>query len=727
MTDRRVQDVLSDNERLRQVNDALRARMERHAVPEEGHHRPGEGAAEHFAWIRRYVEVALEASGSALALFTEEGRLLAPNRRLLALFPDIASRLSPGTRFEDVVRIISQCAAIDLPGPAARATWAQARTAARGRAAPPAVVPLTGDRWIEISERRAGHGAFALAFEDVTDTVIARRRERHARGDGRDVIVRGALEHLVLGVGAFDRDARVVAWNEPFRALLGLGLSDMREGSAFDELRERIAASGLIDAGEAPRRIALWVAAASPRPPLAVEIRRGDGVILDAQCRETPEGGFVISLSDVTAERRAVAEINKVKETLEQRVFERTAALVEVNDKLVQEIAERRAIEAEMRRARDVAEAANISKTRFLAAASHDLLQPLNAAKLFVSALNAGRLPDAETVIARRVESAFNSVETLLNALLDISKLDAGGGEVAVADFPISRILDPVAEEFRLLAQSRGLRLRVVPSRAVVRSDPHYLRRIVQNLMGNALKYTVSGGVVVGCRPRGATVRIEVWDSGVGIPAAERRRIFDEFHRIDRDNPRVERGMGLGLAIVDRACRLLGHPVDIRSAEGAGSMFAVTVPLGSAAEAEAAAETPTAPDLDIGGAGMIALLVEDDPVVRAATASLLERWGVDALEADSAEEALELVADLGMAPDVVLVDYHLGNGRTGLQAVERLRSEFGRALPAILITADRSRAVALEASRAGAQLLTKPVAPARLRSLLHWSRTGAGG
>ena len=723
MQERRVQDVLSDNERLRQVNDALRARMERHGAVDDGAQRNGEVASEHSSWIRRYVELALEASGTALALFTDEGRLLAANARLLALFPDIAMRLSPGTRFDEVMRIVAHCETVDLPGPAARATWVQARIAARGRGAPPAMVPLAGDRWVEISERKTGQGGFAIAFEDVTDSVIARRRDRHSRADGRDAVVRGALEHLPLGLGAFDGDARLAAWNEAFRVLLGLGLSDMREGIGFADLSQRIAAGGLIDATEAPRRIALWVAAASPRAPLAVELVRRDGTILDAQCRETSEGGFVMSFVDVTAERRALAEVNKVKDTLEQRVFERTAALVEVNDKLVQEIAERRAIEAEMRRARDVAEAANLSKTRFLAAASHDLLQPLNAAKLFVSALTAGHLPDGEAAIAKRVESAFSSVETLLNALLDISKLDAGGGEVAVSAFPIARILDPVAEEFRPLAASRGLRFQVVPSRAVVRSDPHYLRRIVQNLVGNALKYTVSGGVVVGCRPRGASLRIEVWDSGVGIPASEKRRIFEEFHRIDMANPRAERGMGLGLAIVDRACRLLGHPVDIRSAEGQGSMFAVTVPLGASSEVEARAEAPPVLDFATGDGGMIALLIEDDPAVRSATAALLGRWGVDVLEAGSAREALDLVEQLGMAPDVLLVDYHLGDGGTGLHAVARLREAFNRPLPAILITADRSRAVALEAERAHAQVLTKPVAPAKLRSLLHWSRS----
>ncbi|TVQ58136.1 MAG: response regulator [Rhodobacteraceae bacterium] len=724
MDDRRLDDALSDNERLRQANEALRARMEKHgpfAPPEDAPQRT-EPAAEYFSWIRRYVEVALEAAGVALALFTDEGRLLAVNGRLLAMFPDLGGRLSPGLRFEEAVKLIAGARAIDLPDAEARRVWAQARIAARGRAAPPAVAPLTGDRWVEIAERRAGAGAFALAFEDVTESVLARRRDRHARLAGREGVARSVLEHLPIGIGAFDRDTRLAVWNEPFRSLLGLGLSDLVDGMPFAEIARRVAAGGLVRAEECGPRIALWVEAASPRPGLTVEITRRDGAALTAQCRETLDGGFVIALTDVTAERRAAAETNAVKETLEKRVFERTAALVEVNDKLVQEIAERRAIEAEMRRARDAAESANLSKTRFLAAASHDLLQPLNAAKLFVSALNAGALPEKEAAIAKRVESAFASVESLLNALLDISKLDTGHGDRQLSDFPVSRVLDPVAEEFRPLAAAQGLKLVVARSRAVVRSDPHYLRRIVQNLVGNAIKYTLSGGVVVGVRPRGDHLRIEVWDSGVGIPANERRRIFEEFHRIDGANPRAERGMGLGLAIVDRACRMLGHTVDIRSRESEGSVFSVAVPRGDAAAAEARAETPPPLDFADGGRGMIAMLVEDDAAVRAATAALLDRWGVDVLEAGTAEEALALAEQLGMGPDVILIDYHLGAGSTGLDALGRLRAAFGPGIPAILITADRSRAVAAEAQRAGAQVLAKPVAPAKLRSLLHWSR-----
>jgi signal transduction histidine kinase/CheY-like chemotaxis protein len=733
----------SENEKLRLANEALRARMARQverwpAQPEPAQPRQPE-TADMVAWARRYVEVALEAAGVALALFTDEGRLIAVNARLAALFPDAAPRLGPGARFDDVVRQIAEAGALDLPGPEARAVWAQARIAARGRVVAPAVAPLTGGRWVEIAERRAGLGAFALAFEDVTDQMLLRLRDRAAAA-GFPALVQGALDNLGLGIAVFDHDGGLALWNEPFRAMMGLGLNEMVRGAAFDRLAGRIVAEAGLDPAGPVRRAALWAAGTAPRGPLTVELDRDGGGVLEVAMRDTPDGGFVISAQDATAARRAAAEVERVRRTLEQRVTERTAALVGLNDRLVQEVAERRAIEAEMRRARDAAERANLSKTRFLAAASHDLLQPLNAARLFISALNASDLPADAADIARKAEAAFGSVETLLNALLDISRLDAGGGDARLSDFPVALVMDAIAREFSPLAAARGLRLRVARSRLVVRSDPHHLRRIVQNLVGNALKYTPKGGVVVGCRRRGDRVRIEVWDSGVGIPAAERRRIFEEFHRVETGNPRGERGMGLGLAIVDRAARLLGHPVDVRSIQGAGSLFSVTVPLGDAAEAARAARrdedddgAPADAQGAAGGAvggqaaederGMIALVLDDDPDARAATTALLSRWGVDALEAATGAEALAQVDQLGMAPDVILADYHLGRGETGLQAIAALR-RMGCG-PAALLTADRTAEVAQAAGEAEVQLLSKPVSPARLRAVLRWSRTAA--
>ena len=716
--------ALSDNERLRQANDALRARIERHnATARADQGARAHEAAEALTRARRFVEAALEASANALMLFSDDGRLIATNAQLQALFPDVAMRLRAGIRFEDAMRLLSVAAALDIGDEAARDAWARARIAARGAGAAPAVAPLTGGRWVELVERRAGPTAFAVALDDVSDRMAARLRARAQRLSA-DAVARDALDQLPIGLAAFGADGGLALWNEPFRQLLGLGLGEMREGVTFAQLARRLSAGLGADRGGPARRVGVWIAGPAPREPLTVDLVSATGALLEATCRDTAEGGFAVSIADVTAERRAAEEVARIQSTLEGRVTERTAALIELNDRLVQEVAERRAIETEMRHARDAAEAANLSKTRFLAAASHDLLQPLNAAKLFLSALSAAELPEEAGAMVGKVESAFGSVESLLSALLDISKLDAGGGEARPCDFPVDRVLTPIAEEFGPLAAARGLKLKVAPSRAVVRSDPHYLRRIVQNLVSNALKYTETGGVVVGCRRRGRSLRIEVWDSGVGIPAAERRRVFEEFHRIEAGNPRAERGMGLGLTIVDRAARLLGHGVDIRSVEGGGSVLSVTVAQG-AQPAEAVAPD-LAPERQAPGLeqGMIALVLDDDDAVRDATAALLARWGVDCLTAADEAGALAHVAQLGMAPDVLVLDYHLGDGRSGLDALAALRAGGAGDAPAIVATADRSRAVAEAVRAAGAQLLTKPVAPARLRALLHWSRAG---
>ncbi|PIY72644.1 MAG: hypothetical protein COY86_11085, partial [Rhodobacterales bacterium CG_4_10_14_0_8_um_filter_70_9] len=264
--DPRVDDALSDNERLRQVNDALRARMERQGGADSAR-RPGE-AAESPGWIRRYVEVALDAADAALALFTEEGRLLAVNRRLSALVPDVAPRLTPGLRFDEAARLLSGSVALALPDEAARAAWAQARIDGRGLAAAPAATPLGDGRWVEVSERATGQGAFALAFDDVTEAMLSRRSARVAAPVGREALLSAALDHLPLGFGAFDPHGQLTFWNEPFRTLMGLGVGDLREGLAFSQLAHRITRGGAVDPDGPARRVALWVAAHSPRAPL---------------------------------------------------------------------------------------------------------------------------------------------------------------------------------------------------------------------------------------------------------------------------------------------------------------------------------------------------------------------------------------------------------------------------------------------------------------------------
>ena len=347
------------------------------------------------------------------------------------------------------------------------------------------------------------------------------------------------------------------------------------------------------------------------------------------------------------------------------------------------------------------AEQANAARARFVAAASHDLLQPLSAAKLFLAALADETLPQRAGQTVAKARNALSSVEDILAALLDISKLESGRAALDVGAVALGPMLMQLRDEFAPLAAVKGLDLRVLNARAVVDSGATYLRRILQNLIGNAVRYTRRGKVLVGVRHLAGAVRIEVIDTGPGIPEAERQAIFREFHRLNARASASE-GMGLGLAIVERACVLLGHPLDLHSQEGRGSRFAVTVPL-AAGEAGPVAGLLTASDA---GAGKIVLLVEADGELRRALVVLLETWGAQVLEAAGADEALGLLDEIGILPDRCLIGYRLGSGPDGLALADRLVALHGPMALRLMI-ADRSEALASEARRYG--ILQKPL------------------
>lgn len=490
------------------------------------------------------------------------------------------------------------------------------------------------------------------------------------------------------------------------RELLALPLTLLRRGVSFEAIADHmIARQEIEDRGE-PRRLLAWVKQTGPRPPMALELIRTNGMTLDVYCRQTPDGGFVISFTDVTAERDAIRAMHEINETLESRVAERTE---------------------ELQAAHDRAERANESKTRFLASASHDLLQPLNAAKLFIASLAETELGPEQKRIAGRIQSAFDSVETLLGALLDISKLDAGGVQPRITAFPLSRLLIPLREEFGALAAQKGLSLRVVSSDAWVSSDAAYLRRVIQNLVANAVRYTRTGTVLVGVRRRGESLRIEVRDTGPGIPRDMLGEVFQEFRRLDPQTDMGPPGMGLGLAIVERACNLLGHALDVASEEGRGSCFAVTVPRadapGDALRDRFGAKGRGCDAADADLSDVIALVVDNEPEVRLGMLSLLGNWGASAVDAGGLEEALRATEELGVPPDVILADYHLDDAGDGLDVIRALRARHGH-VPAALITADRSDALARRAGAAQVELMNKPVPPARLRAFLSLAKSG---
>jgi two-component system, sensor histidine kinase len=372
--------------------------------------------------------------------------------------------------------------------------------------------------------------------------------------------------------------------------------------------------------------------------------------------------------------------------------------------------------------AKETAELANLSKTRFLAAASHDVLQPLNAAHLSVSALAEVQTSEEGKKLVRQVERSLETMEDLLRTLLDISKLDAGVVQPEIGDVSLETLFSSLRSDFLPEAEKKGLSLKFRPVNVVVRSDRTLLRRILQNILSNALRYTRSGGVLVGTRHRGDTIRIDVADTGCGIPEDQREAVFEEFHRGTSalaDAGLAGGGLGLGLAIVRRMAAALGHPVTFSSRVGRGTIFHIDVPIGMGASAEQAASLA---DMErprgYGLFGTKVLLVENDLDVLGAMTSLLERWQCLVRAATSTDDALDLLGDTAWVPDIIIADQHLDGGDLGTATIAEVRDYLGRPVPALIVTADGSEAVAKAARAAGIELMRKPLKPAQLRALL---------
>ncbi|WP_149587655.1 hybrid sensor histidine kinase/response regulator [Tabrizicola flagellatus] len=643
---------------------------------------------------RQNLSNAIETVQEGFALFDREDRLVMCNSRFAMHMPDVHAQLKPGLAFQDYVAMVSRSPHLALPEGEGAPDWAQGRMRRHKDRHVIFNVRMTGDHWVQVSEHRTADGGTVILQTDVTDIIRAERHERGKLLDDQARVIRATLDHINQGVGIFDAEARLVGWNQRLGALLSLPMGRLRIGASFENLFSRFRAETQSDDISA-EALMDWVAAGGVRPPLEFEVRRGDDLILDVFAQGMPDGGFVFSFTDVTAERAALVALSRANETLEARVMERT---LELEDALAH------------------AERANASRSRFVAAASHDLLQPLSAAKLFISSITGEGLDKGAQVALEKAQNALMSVEGILDALLDISKLESGKAAVSVGAVHLDRLLRTLADEFAPMAAAKGLRLRVVPCGAVVESDPAYLRRILQNLIGNAIRYTAQGRVLVGARRRGAGVRLEVWDTGPGIPEEAQDDIFKEFHRLNARASASE-GMGLGLAIVERACALLGHPLGLRSEVGRGTCFLVQVPLSDAGAAlPLPAELPERRSGPV-AADKIAFLVENDAELRRALGLLLEKWGMTVLEAASGEEALALIEEIGILPDLFLVDHQLGEGMTGIDFVTRVRAAHGT-VPARLITANRGWDVRAAATSAGIDILYKPIDPRALEAVV---------
>ncbi|WP_312442264.1 hybrid sensor histidine kinase/response regulator [Stutzerimonas kunmingensis] len=436
-------------------------------------------------------------------------------------------------------------------------------------------------------------------------------------------------------------------------------------------------------------------------------LRRKDGsaiyVIMNLLLKPDEDGlveGFV---ADVTERKLAQLRLLQLNEELEQRVAERTC---------------------ELREARDAAEAANLSKDKYLAAASHDLLQPLNAARLLISTLRERKLPQNELHLVERAHQALEGAEDLLTDLLDISKLDQAAIKPDIDIYSLDDVLLPLVSEFQSVAAAAGLQLKHYIPRVAIKTDFRLLTRILRNFLSNACRYTDQGCVLVGARMRAGALRIEVWDTGRGIPEEELQSIFLEFNQLGIGRSAKRSGVGLGLAIVDRIASMLGYQVLVRSKPGRGSVFSIDVPLAEAMPRERIAAPAVVPQLGDPLPGRRLLVIDNEESILLSMAALLEQWGCTVVTATDEQSALTALD--GAAPDAILADYHLDHGLTGWDVVLAVRGRFAQALPAVMITADRSDQCRQQLQGCGVPVLNKPVKPGKMRSVLSHLLAGNG-
>jgi Na+/proline symporter/signal transduction histidine kinase/ActR/RegA family two-component response regulator len=531
----------------------------------------------------------------------------------------------------------------------------------------------------------------ALKLLDDANAAIHYNRE----------VLQTALDHVRQGIAVFDKDLALVCWNRQFGEIFDLPHEFTHVGVALEDMLRHIAKHSERSAKSVDEFVAERLARYASEAEPFLERFADRGVVIEVRGSRMPDGGLVTTFTDITESVKAAEALERANATLERRVRERTGELTRLN--------------GELARAKAEADEANVSKTRFVAAASHDILQPLNAARLYVTSLIERQRSGDDADLVANIDASLEAVEEIFTALLDLSRLDTGVMKPEIAEFRIDELLQRLDVEFAPLAREKGLDLTVMPCAQNVRSDRRLLRRLLQNLISNAIKYTPEGHVLVGCRRRGDQLRIEVYDTGIGIPQAKRRAVFKEFRRLDQ-GARVARGVGLGLSIVERIARVLGCEVTLHSNVGRGSRFAIEVPRGSVTAATS--QRPALPRLDLGQLdGMVVLCIDNDGAILDGMERLLGGWGIRILTAPDLAGALSAIEKTGLEPDGFLVDYHLDGGN-GVAAIAQLRRRLGGHVPAIVITADRSLQVRETVRAEGAHLLNKPIKPASLRALI---------
>lgn len=520
-------------------------------------------------------------------------------------------------------------------------------------------------------------------------------------------LLQAAIENMSLGVSVVDNNLKVVAWNSRYVEIFNYPKGFLKMGRPMADLLRYNLLMNHVPARRAQQIAEDRLELMQEGKAHEYERMRPDGSVILIQGSPMPGGGFVTTFSDISAMRRTELALKETNTYLEERVKERTEELSKLNDQLAN--------------AKSVAEQANLSKTRFLASASHDLLQPLNAARLFTSALS-GKVKnqDENYDLVNHIDSSLSAAEEILSTLLDMSKLDAGAYEPHYTVFNISELLGNLNTDFSVIAEDHNLELRTVVSNATVCSDHQLLRRVIQNFLSNAIRYTKEGRILLGCRKRRGKLRIEVWDTGLGIPEAQLLSIFEEFKRLNHGEPE-NKGLGLGLAIVDRICKMLNYELEVKSTPGKGSMFSITLPM---LDVEQPAPTPQLdnpvkrpPRSVVSLQGAEVFCIDNEPSILEGMRALLEGWGCLVHTGVTPEQAEKIC--VAHPPEIILADYQLDEGKNGLDTMDMLRYRLGRKVPGILVTALNTDEVKEDARNRDYQILHKPLKPAALRAMIN--------
>ncbi len=568
---------------------------------------------------------------------------------------------------------------------------------------------LFDGRTLEIRTHPLPTGGFVNTFTDITE------RYRHAEAlRESERWIRLITDHVPALIAYVSADLTYEFTNKvyeewyrwPSDGMLGQSLREIHSGDHWNQLEP------YIDRALSGESVSFEMAERNHSGQQRYMLR---SYVPNRQANGEVAGIFVL-IQDITDRRRTAEALHQAYQNLEQRVRERTAELTSLNDQLLCEIDERAHAEARLREAKREAELANLSKTKFLAAVSHDLLQPLNAARLFTSALLEQPTSTGSGLI-RNISNSLEDVENLLGTLVDISKLDAGVIKADIAPFAVSELLENLAAEFHQIAGSEQLKLDYIPCSALVRSDIQLLARILRNLLTNAIRYTPNGRVMLGCRRRRQSLSIEVWDTGIGIPDDKLEEIFHEFKRGEGVRPQQDRGLGLGLAIVEKIARILGHRIVVTSVPGRGSKFAVEVPLAKRAP-KASAEPATTDLLLERLKGARVWVLDNDTSICAGMRTLLEGWGCQVVTALSEQDLAGQVDNFHADADLIIADYHLDNGCNGIDVVETVNARRASPLPALMITANYSNELKQQVRELGHMLMHKPVRPMKLKTAM---------